>query len=77
MKKSACHSQTNQNMKSLLLIATLAFASAASATETPKPQSSNGIAPAPDANLYAAVPEPSHAMLLMLGCVGLAARRRR
>lgn len=65
-------------MKSLIIIATLALASAASAAETSKPQSSNGIVPAPDANLYAAAtPEPSHAMLLMLGCVGLAARRRR
>jgi hypothetical protein len=67
-----------KNMKSLLLIASLALASAASAAETLKVQSNAGIAPAPTANLYAAaVPEPSHAMLLMLGCVGLAARRGR
>jgi len=62
-------------MKSFLLISILAFASAASATENTK--ANNGIAPAPGMNAYAAVPEPSHAMLLLLGCFGLAARRRR
>ena len=66
-----------QKMKSFLVIATLAFASAASAADSAKPQSLSGIAPAPGMNAYAAIPEPSHAMLLMLGCFGLAARRRR
>ncbi len=66
-------------MKSLLLLATLTLAASASASETAKTQSSPLIAPAPDMNLYAAfsAPEPSHAMLLMMGCVGLAVRRRR
>ncbi len=65
-------------MKSILLIATLALASVASAAEASKTQPSNGIAPAPDMNLYTAgTPEPSHAMLLMMGIVGLAIRRRR
>ena len=65
-------------MKSILLLATLAFASVASAAETSKTPTLSGIVPASEMNLYAAAtPEPSHAMLLMLGCVGLAARRRR
>ncbi len=65
-------------MKALLLLVTLALGAAASAAEATKPQSVNGIAPAPDMNLYAAsTPEPSHAMLLMLGLAGLAVRRRR
>jgi hypothetical protein len=67
----------NQKMKSLLLIASLALTSAAFAADSSKPESLSGIAPAPGMNAYAAVPEPSHAMLLLLGCVGLAARRRR
>ncbi|MBB5031000.1 PEP-CTERM sorting domain-containing protein [Prosthecobacter vanneervenii] len=58
-------------MKYILTLATLAIASAASAAEA------TGIAPDASMNLYAAVPEPSHAMLLLMGCVGLAARRRR
>ncbi len=64
-------------MKSLLLLATLALASVVSAADSAQPQASNSIAPAPGMNLYAAVPEPSHAMLLMLGVVGLVVRRRR
>ena len=68
-------------MKSLLFLTTLAITAAASAAETSMPpQFLKGIAPSPDANLYAALPpgpEPSHAMLLMMGCIGLAARRRR
>ena len=66
-------------MKSLLLIAAIALSSAASAADSVKPQSLSGIAPAPGVNAYAALgtPEPSHAMLLLLGCFGLAARRRR
>jgi len=64
-------------MKSILALATLAIATAASAADSAKPQSITGIAPAPDMNLYAAVPEPSHAMLLMMGLLGLTIRRRR
>ena len=60
-------------MKSILLLATLAFTSFATAADT------TSIAPAPGANLYTAgpIPEPSHAMLLMMGVFGLVARRRR
>jgi len=65
-------------MKSILALATLALASVASAADAAKTQPSNGIAPAPDMNLYAAaVPEPSHAVLLMMGLLGLTIRRRR
>ncbi|MDB6005423.1 MAG: hypothetical protein JWR15_2410 [Prosthecobacter sp.] len=64
-------------MKSFLILTTLALASVASAAEGTKTQSGNGIAPAPDMNLYSAAPEPSHAMLLMIGIAGLAVRRRR
>lgn len=71
----AVHTPT---MKSLVLLATLALASVASAADAAKTQSSNGIVPAPDMNLYTAVtPEPSHAILLMMGIAGLAVRRRR
>lgn len=59
-------------MKSILLaLATLPLATVSSAAEIA------GIVPDASMNLYAAVPEPSHAMLLLMGCVGLAARRRR
>ena len=64
-------------MKSILALATFALISAASAADAAKTQSISSIAPAPDMNLYAAVPEPSHAMLLMLGLLGLTVRRRR
>ena len=65
-------------MKSILLLTTLALTAAASATEASVAPSLTGIAPSPEMNLYAASgPEPSHAMLLMMGCIGLAARRRR
>ena len=64
-------------MKSILVLATLALASVASAADAAKTQPSTGIAPAPEMNLYAAVPEPSHATLLMLGLLGLTIRRRR
>lgn len=58
-------------MKALLLtLTTLTIASVASAAEAT-------IAPEATANLYSAVPEPSHAMLMLMGIVGLAARRRR
>lgn len=66
-------------MKSILL-ATLTLASAASAAVPSTPPSATRIAPAPEMNLYAALPpapEPSHAMLLMIGCASLAMRRRR
>ncbi len=65
-------------MKSILALATLALASVASAADAAKTQSSTGIAPAPEMNLYsAATPEPSHSMLLMMGLLGLTVRRRR
>jgi hypothetical protein len=64
-------------MKFLLLLTTLVLAAAASASEASQTAPLSGIAPAPDANLYAAVPEPSHAMLLMMGLLGLTVRRRR
>ena len=64
-------------MKSILVIATLALASVASAADAAKTQLSTGIAPAPEMNLYAAAPEPSHAVLLMMGLLGLTIRRRR
>ena len=65
-------------MKSILLLATLTLASVATAADTAITQLGASIAPAPSMNLYAAIiPEPSHAMLLMMGVFGLVARRRR
>lgn len=72
-------------MKSLLTLASLmvvSLAAGADSSPTAFPahsQVSSGIAPGPGVNLYSAgpVPEPSHAMLLMIGILALTARRRR
>lgn len=64
-------------MKAVLLLAVLSFTSAVMA-DTARAQTPKGISPAPEMNLYAAAtPEPSQTMLLLLGCAGLVARRRR
>ncbi|MDB6005190.1 MAG: hypothetical protein JWR15_2177 [Prosthecobacter sp.] len=68
-------------MKSILtlsLVAVTLLSAHAHAADATTRQTTAKIAPLPAQNLYAAaVPEPTHGMLLMTGLMSLALRRRR
>ena len=63
-------------LKTAALLCVLSFTALASAQAQPA-VSTAGIAPSPAMNGYAAVPEPSRALLVVAGGMGVLLRRRR